>query len=139
MAPDHPQSFPSLADLERQHGIPPETYGGLSPDDMSRAIVAHDGGPRTPGTPVGYMPVGPDETRLGWLRAEFGPTADVTRIRLQMRFFGARMSRVLQLDWMLPDEDFDRAVTEGLSRSFPELTEEARLVIAGNYSSSHAK
>ena len=139
MPPDDPHSFPTLADLERQHDIPPDTYCGLSPDDMSRAIVAHDGGPRTPGTPVGYMPVGSAETRLGWLRDEFGPKADIERIRTQMQFFGGRVSRALQLDWMLPDADFDRAVVEGLRRSFPELTEDARLVIAGNYSYSHAK
>jgi len=28
------------SDLERDHGIPPDTYCGLSPHDMSRAIVA---------------------------------------------------------------------------------------------------
>ena len=139
MAPDDPRSFPSLADLERQYDIPPGTYCGLSPHDMSRAIVAYDGGPHTPGTPVGYMPVGSEETRLGWLRREFGPAADIGRIRLQMQFFAGRVRRELQLDWTLPDEDFDRAVIEGLSRSFPELTEEARLVIAGNYSYSHAR
>ena len=76
---------------------------------------------------------------LARLRDEFGPTADIARIRLQLQFFGGRVSRALKLDWMLPDEDFDRAVSEGLSRCFPELTEEARLVIAGNYSYSHAK
>lgn len=139
MAPEDPNPFPSLADLERQHDIPPEKYCGLTPDDMSRAIVAHDAGPRQPGTPFGYMPVGSAETRLGWLRDEFGPAHDIERIRLRMQFFAGRVSRTLQPDWMLPNEAFDRAVAEGLSRHFPELTEEARLVIAGNYSYSHAK
>jgi hypothetical protein len=30
-------------------------------------------------------------------------------------------------------------VADGLARHFPELTEDARRVIAGNYSYSHAK
>lgn len=129
----------SLADLERQHGIPADTYCGLSPADMSRAIVAYHSGPRTPDRSVGYWPVGSDETRLGWLREEFGPDADVERIRLQEQFFGARVSQALAVDWMLDNDEFDRRVAEGLARHFPELTEEARRVIAGNYSYSHAK
>ena len=139
MAPDDTPTVPSLADFERQHDIPPERYCGLTPDDMSRAIVAYHAGPRRPGEPIGYMPVGSEETRLGWLREEFGPAADVERIRLQEQFFGSRVSRVLQLDWMLPDAEFDRAVAEGLSRHFPELTDDARRVIAGNYSYSHSQ
>jgi len=132
-------SASSFADLERQHGIPADTYCGLSPEDMSRAIVAYHSGPREPGKPVGYWPVGSEEMRLEWLRAEFGPAADVERIRLQEQFFGGRVSRALKLDWMLPNDEFDRAVTEGLRQHFPELTEDARRVIAGNYSYSHAK
>jgi len=132
-------STPSFADLERQHGIPADTYCGLSPDEMSRAIVAYHSGPREPGRPVGYWPVGSKETRLGWLQAEFGSAADVERIRLLEQFFGGRVSRALKLDWMLPNDEFDRQVMEGLERHFPELTEDARRVIAGNYSYSHAK
>ena len=139
MPPKGPNSFPSIADLERQHGIPSETYCGLTPEEMSRAIVAYDAGPRMPGTPVGYMPVGSAETRLGWLREEFGANSDIERIRLQVQFFQSRVSRALQLDWMLPNEVFDPAVATGLRQHFPELTEEARVVIAGNYSYSHAK
>ena len=139
MHDESPASVPSLAELERQHAIPADKYCGLTPTDMSRAIVAHDAGPRKPGAPVGYMPVGSEETRVGWLREEFGPAADIEGIRLQLQFFAGRVSRALQLDWMLPNEAFDRAVAEGLSWHFPELTEEARLVIAGNYSYSHAK
>ena len=59
--------FRSFADLERQHGIPPEKYCGLSPKDMSRVVVAYHSGPRRPGEPVGYTPVGSIETRVGWL------------------------------------------------------------------------
>lgn len=139
MSEDSPTSFPSLADLERQQGIPADKYCGLSPEDMSRAIVAWHSGPRKPGMPVGYWPAGSEETRLGWLREEFGPDADVGRIRVLEQFFSARISRTLTLDWMLPDEDFDQAVAAGLRQHFPELEEDARKVIAGNYSYSHAK
>jgi len=135
---DRPSS-PGLADLEREHGIPPDTYCGLGPEAMSRAIVAWHSGPRRPGEPIGYWPVGSHETRMGWLREAFGPDADLERIRLQEQFFGARVSRALDLDWMLPDEAFDRAVAEGLARHFPELSDDARRVIAGNYTYSHAK
>lgn len=134
--PPQPQS---LADLERRHNIPPDKYCGLTPSDMSRLIVAYHSGPRRDGEPIGYMPVGSIETRMGWLRNEFGPDADIERMRLQEQFFGGRIDQALQLDWMLPDDEFDRHVREGLARHFPELTDEARRVIAGNYSYSHAK
>lgn len=130
---------PTIADLERQHDIPAEKYCGLTPEDMSRAIVVYHSGPRRPDQPAGYWPVGSPETRLGWLREEFGPEADVERIRLVEQFFSSRVSRALSLDWMLPNQEFDRAVLEGLRQNFPELTEDARWVIAGNYSYSHAK
>jgi len=55
------------------------------------------------------------------------------------QFFGGRVSRALALDWMLDNDAFDRAVTEGLARHFPDLSADARRVIAGNYSYSHAK
>ena len=129
----------SLADLERQHDIPSDKYCGLTPEDMSRLIVAYHAGPRRKGAPVGYMPVGSIETRLGWLRDEFGPDCDIERMRLQEQFFGGRIDQALKLDWMLPNDVFDRHVWEGLAEHFPELTEEARKVIAGNYSYSHAK
>lgn len=139
MAEDLARSALSIADLERHHGIPADTYCGLTADEMSRAIVAYHGGPREPGAPVGYWPIGSPETRLARLRDEFGPEADIERILLLEQFFGARVSRALNLDWMLPDAEFDRAVAEGLRRSFPELSDDARTVIAGNYSYSRAK
>jgi hypothetical protein len=129
----------SFADLEREHDIPPDKYCGLTPEDMSRVIVAYHSGPRRQGEPVGYTPVGSIETRVGWLRDEFGPDADIERMRLQEQFFGGRIDQALQLDWMLPDDEFDRQVWAGLAKHFPELSEEARNVIAGNYSYSHAK
>jgi hypothetical protein len=139
MTADETLAARSFSDLERQHGIPPDTYCGLTPEDMSRAIVAYHAGPRKPGEAIGYTPVGSAETRLGWLREEFGPDADIERIRLQEQFFGSRVSRALPLDWMLPNNEFDQAVHEGLRQHFPELTEDARNVITGNYSYSHAK
>ena len=128
-----------FASLEQQHRIPPDTYCGLTPADMSRAIVAYHSGPRRPDEPVGYQPIGSLETRLGWLRDEFGPDADISLIRLLEQFFSSRISRSLKLDWMLDNREFDRAVADGLREHFPELTEEARNVIAGNFSYSHAK
>jgi hypothetical protein len=128
-----------FASLERQHEIPPDTYCGLTPADMSRAIVAYHSGPRRPAEPVGYSPIGSPENRLGWLRDEFGPAADIARIRVQEQFFSSRVSRTLKVDWMLDNREFDHAVAEGLREHFPELTEEARQVIAGNYSYSHAR
>jgi hypothetical protein len=128
-----------FASLERQYGIPPDKYCGLTPEDMSRAIVAYHSGPRRPDEPVGYSPIGSQETRLGWLRDEFGTDADITRIRVQEQFFSSRVSRSLKLDWMLDNQEFDRTVAKDLREHFPELTEEARNVIVGNYSYSHAK
>lgn len=45
MSDDSPVPVPSVADLERQHGIPADTYCGLSPEEMSRAIVAYHSAP----------------------------------------------------------------------------------------------
>lgn len=139
MNDDSAASPQSPEDLERQHAILSDKFCGLTPEDMSRAIVAYHSGPAKPGRPIGYMPVGSLETRFEWLRDEFGPDVDIERIRLQEQFFGGRVDQALQLDWMLPNDEFDRRVWEGLALHFPELTEEARTVIAGNYSYSHAK
>jgi hypothetical protein len=56
-----------------------------------------------------------------------------------VHFFGGRVDATLALDWMQANADFDRAVVEGLARHFPDLTSDARAVLAGNYSYSHAK
>ncbi len=45
--------IPSVADLERQHGIPADTSCGFTPEEMSRAIAAYQFGPREPGKPIG--------------------------------------------------------------------------------------
>jgi hypothetical protein len=133
------QKAAARRELEARYGIPPDRFCGMTSAEMSRAIVAHDGGPRADGRPVGYNPVGSPETRLGWLREEFGPDADVETIRLRVQFFGGRVDEALALDWMQDNAAFDRAVVEGLARHFPELTAEARTVLAGNYSYSHMK
>lgn len=104
---------------------------------MSRAIVAYHCGPRRAGEAAGYNPVGSPETRLGWLRDEFGPDADVGWIRSQEQAFSALVGSRLDLDWMLPDDEFGRAVGDGLRRHFPELSDDARRVIAGNFGYSH--
>jgi len=139
MTTDKPSSSQSFEDLEREHGIPPDIYCGLSPGEMSRAIIACHAAPHRPGEAVGYWPIISEEVRLGRLREEFGPDADVSRLRIQEQFFSSRVSRSLNLDWMLPATEFDRLVAEGLRRHFPELSDDARTVIAGNYSYSHSK
>ncbi len=128
-----------IAALERRYGISADTYCGLSPEEMSRAIVAIHGGPKRPGEPVGFWPTVSVDAMHAALREEFGPAADVERIRLQEQFFGGRVSRALDVDWTLPGEAFGRAVAEGLGRHFPDLSDDARRVIAGSYAYSHAK
>lgn len=139
MTADPPPSYPTVEDLERQHGIPPDVYCGLSPGEMSRAIIACHAAPHRPGEAVGYWPGVSEEARLERLREEFGAEADLPRLRIQEQFFSSRVSRALKLDWMLPAAEFDRLVAEGLETHFPELSDDARRVIAGNYSYSHAK
>ena len=139
MKTDPPSPKRTIEDLEREHGIPPDVYCGLSPGEMSRAIIACHAGPRRPGEAVGYWPRVSEEARLVSLREEFGPEADVSRLRIQEQFFASRVSRALTLDWMLPATEFDRLVAEGLRLHFPQLSDDARKVIAGNYSYSHSK
>lgn len=126
-------------ELETRHGIPPDRFCGMTSADMSRAIVAHDAGPRQPGRAVGYDPVASPETRLGRLREAFGPDADVEAIRLRVQFFGGRVSAALNLDWMQDDDAFARAVAEGLEQHYPDLSADARAVIGGSYTYSHWK
>jgi len=130
---------PSREDLEREYAIPPDRFCGLTAEEMSRAIVAHDCGPRRPGEPAGYNPIGSEETRGEWLREAFGPDADVEAIRLRIQFFMGRVRDALTVDWMLDNHAFDRAVWEGLETHYPDLSADARSVISGNYSYSHAK
>jgi len=70
---------------------------------------------------------------------DVGPEADVSRLRIQEQFFASRVSRALKLDWMLAAAEFDRLVAEGLETYIPQLSDDARNVIAGNYSYSHSK
>ena len=101
---------------------------------MSRAIIAYHSGP---GEPVGYRPFGSAVTRFGWLCAEFGGDTDVEQIREREQTFSSRLAALLDVDWTLADIDFDRSVAVGLRRLFPELSDDARRVIAGNFSYSH--
>lgn len=135
---DHPQAAMRL-ELERRYGIPPDRFCGLTADEMSRAIVAYDCGPRAPGEPVGYNPIGSLATRTGWLRDAFGPDIDADALRLKIQFFLGRVSEALDLDWMLDNDAFDRAVADGLAHHYPDLSADARRVIVGNHSYSHAK
>jgi len=128
-----------IAELERRHGVGPDRYCGLTPAEMSRAVVACHSGPRRPGEPVGYWPAGSAETVEERLREEYGPTADVERLLVMVRFFDHRVAGTLGVDWQLSNEEFDHAVAAGLARHYPELTDDARRAIAGNFSYSHAK
>ena len=128
-----------IADLEARHRIGPGTYCGLTPEEMSRAVVACHGGPHRPGEPVGFWPGVSEEAREAALREAFGPGADVERLRVMVQFFDHRLAKTLAVDWALPSAEFDRAVWEGLERHVPELSADARRVIAGQFSYSHAK
>lgn len=128
-----------IAELERRHGIGPDRYCGLTPAEMSRAVVACHSGPRGPGEPVGYWPAGSTEIQTTRLREEYGPTADLERLLVMVQFFDHRVAQTLGIDWQLSNEEFDHAVAAALVRHYPELTDDARRVIAGNFSYSHAK
>lgn len=137
MAPQ--PSYPTRDQLEREHGIPPDRFCGLTADEMSRAIVAHDCAPHAPGQPIGYDPIATEEARIDRLREAFGPEADVAAIRQRLRFFLARVSEAVRVDWMLDDASFDRAVWDSLAAHYPDLSSDARNVIVGNYSYSHMR
>jgi hypothetical protein len=128
-----------IAELERRHGIGPDRYCGLTPAEMSRAVVACHSGPRRPGEPAGDWPAGSAETQTRRLSEEYGPTADLERLLVLVQFFDHRVAQTLDVDWRLSNEEFDHAVAAGLVRHYPELTDDARRVIAGNFSYSHAK
>lgn len=136
---DDRPAFPTIAELERQHAIPPDRFCGIGPADMSRVVVACHSRRGPPGEPVGFWPIVSPEIQLDNLRAEFGPEADVARLRLLEQFFSSRVNQTVAVDWDLPDVEFGRAVWEGLERHYPELTADARRVIAGSYSYSHMK
>jgi len=128
-----------IAELVERHRIGADRYCGFSPEEMSRAVIACHSGLRRPGERVGYWPAGSEETRMEWLRAEYGPTADLERVRVVVQFFDHRIAETLAIDWDLPNEAFDRAVAAALARHYPELSDDARRVIAGSFSYSHAK
>lgn len=128
-----------ITELSERHRIGSDRYCGFSPEEMSRAVVACHSGPRRAGEPAGYWPAGSEETRMDWLRAEYGPTADLERVRVAVQFFDRRVAETLAIDWDLPHDEFDQAVVAALARHYPELSDDARGVIAGSFSYSHAK
>ncbi len=132
-------SYPSREELERQYGIPPDRFCGLSADEMSGAIVAYGCGPRKPGEPIGYWPASSADTRRAWLQEAFGADADAETLRLKIEFFMGRIDEVLKVDLALDNRDFDQAVWDGLARLYPDLSADARTVITGTYSYSHVK
>jgi len=128
-----------IAELEQRHRIGPGKYCGLTPAEMSRAVVACHSGLRGPGEPAGYWPAVSEDAVKERLRADFGPAADVERLRVMVQFFDQRVGETLGIDWRLPKDEFARAVAAGLTRHYPELSADARRVLAGNFSYSHAK
>lgn len=127
-----------IAELAKRHRIGPDKYCGLTPAEIGRAVIACHGGVQRPGEPVGFWPSVSEEARAARLREEFGPEADVERLRVVVQFFDARVDDALDLDWRLAADEFGRAVATGLARHYPELNDDARRVIAGNYAYSHA-
>jgi len=128
-----------IAELAERHRIGPGKYCGLTPAEIDRAVIACHGGDPAPGEPVGFWPTVSEEARAARLREAFGPEADVERLRVAVQFFNTRVDEALAPDWALSAEDFGRAVAAGLARHYPELSDDARRVIAGNYAYSHAK
>ncbi|MFN5950513.1 MAG: hypothetical protein ACK43N_18615, partial [Pirellulaceae bacterium] len=73
------------------------------------------------------------------LHQAFGEQADVERIQVQINFFLAKVRQLIPVDWMLPAFQFAQVIEEGLEKHFPELSVDARNVILGSYTYSHAK
>jgi hypothetical protein len=58
---------------------------------------------------------------------------------VQINFFLAKVRQLIPVDWMLPAFQFAQVIEEGLEKHFPELSVDARNVILGSYTYSHAK
>lgn len=128
-----------IEELRQKHRIPEERFYGLEGESMSRAIVASMGLGGLDGTPAAYHPLRSPEICRQRLHHAFGEQADVERIQVQVDFFLAKVSQLIPVDWMLPAPQFARVIDEGLEKHFPELTADARNVILGSYTYSHAK
>ncbi|MFM7185595.1 MAG: hypothetical protein ACKO4Z_12605 [Planctomycetota bacterium] len=87
-----------IAELEARHRIGPDRYCGLTPEEMSRAVVACHGGPHRPGEPVGFWPGVSEEAKEAALREAFGSDADVERLRVMVQFFDHRLAKALAVD-----------------------------------------
>ncbi|MFN5770404.1 MAG: hypothetical protein ACK5ZC_10840 [Pirellulaceae bacterium] len=128
-----------IEELRQKHQIPEERFYGLDERSMSLAIVASMGLGGLDGAPVGYDPVRTPETSHQRLHQAFGEQADVERIQVQINFFLAKVRQLIPVDWMLPAFQFAQVIEEGLEKHFPELSVDARNVILGSYTYSHAK
>lgn len=128
-----------IEELRQKHQIPEERFYGLDEQSMSLAIVASMGLGGLDGAPVGYDPVRTPETSQQRLHQAFGEQADVERIQVQINFFLAKVRQLIPVDWMLPAFQFAQVIEEGLEKHFPELSADARNVILGSYTYSHAK
>jgi hypothetical protein len=128
-----------IEELRQKHQIPEERFYGLDEQSMSLAIVASMGLGGLDGAPVGYDPVRTPETSQQRLHQAFGEQADVERIQVQINFFLAKVRQLIPVDWMLPAFQFAQVIEEGLEKHFPELSVDARNVILGSYTYSHAK
>lgn len=128
-----------IEELRQKHQIPEERFYGLDERSMSLAIVASMGLGGLDGAPVGYDPVRTPETSQQRLHQAFGEQADVERIQVQINFFLAKVRQLIPVDWMLPAFQFAQVIEEGLEKHFPELSADARNVILGSYTYSHAK
>ncbi|MFN5466894.1 MAG: hypothetical protein ACK523_19140 [Pirellulaceae bacterium] len=128
-----------IEELRQKHQIPEERFYGLDERSMSLAIVASMGLGGLDGAPVGYDPVRTPETSQQRLHQAFGEQADVERIQVQINFFLAKVRQLIPVDWMLPAFQFAQVIEEGLEKHFPELSVDARNVILGSYTYSHAK
>ncbi|MFN9549129.1 MAG: hypothetical protein ACK56Q_02490 [Pirellulaceae bacterium] len=128
-----------IEELRQKHQIPEERFYGLDERSMSLAIVASMGLGGLDGAPVGYDPVRTPETSQQRLHQAFGEQADVERIQVQINFFLAKVRQLIPVDWMLPAFQFAQVIEEGLEKHFSELSVDARNVILGSYTYSHAK
>ena len=128
-----------IEELRQKHQIPEVRFYGLDEQSMSLAIVASMGLGGLDGAPVGFDPVRTPEASQQRLHQAFGEQADVERIQVQINFFLAKVRQLIPVDWMLPALQFAQVIEEGLEKHFPELSADARNVILGSYTYSHAK
>jgi 7-cyano-7-deazaguanine synthase in queuosine biosynthesis len=128
-----------IEEMRQKYQIPEDRFYGLDGDSMSRAIVASRGIGGLDGTPAAYNPLQSPESSRQRLQEAFGEKAGVERIQVQIDFVLATVSQSIPVDWMLPAPQFVQVVEGGLEEHFPDLSVDARNVILGSYTYSHAK